>query len=1578
MLALADEMAFGQVNIPFNHASTGFVLDGVHLRLPCESCHKTGVPGRGLPRDCVNCHIQGGVRASTFQLQNHIPNFPGQTCQDCHTQNSWTPALMRHSTVMQSQCIRCHNGVLASGRPTNPRHPTTTASCDACHTTGAFLPIKTMVHDASTAGRCSTCHNGTMALGKAPFHVPTNAQCDTCHTSTVTFLDAKYVHETTSWGRCTQCHNGQTAKGQPPTHVPTSGTQCDSCHQNQITFTALSMNHSALTPVATGRCSDCHGGNYVSQNAQAKPTTHVPTSLQCDSSGCHSSTTTWGGVAYAHNDPAKTYTANCASCHYPGGPGLSKPTPHVPTTRQCDGCHTMVPSSLYNSFRPAKMDHTGTAGQCVTCHSGTYKFANAQAQAVTHIKTTRACDSCHLNFVAFSPATMDHSGLNGQCSTCHSGAYLSENAQQKPTTHLPTTAQCDTCHTSTVTWATAAFAHDATATGNCSSCHKPGGPGLSKPTNHVPTALQCDTCHTNFAAFKPAFMNHAGTAAQCSTCHNGAYVFARADQQGVTHVPDKRQCDVCHTSTVVWTAMTFVHPANAAGTCSNCHSGQYLTENAQMKPTTHLVTTAQCDTCHSNFNSWATGAAPNHTTYVANCRNCHIPGATPGPQGLTPPTTHIPAGTVQCDQCHNKYPALFKPAKMDHTQVASTACSTCHSGTYYAQNALPQGATHIPTGAQCNVCHTSAGVSWTLRVMQHSAVTATACSTCHSGAYLTENALAKGANHIPIGATTCDKCHTPPASGNTPGFSPATMDHSQVVAATACATCHGGAYLSENAQTKPASGHVATTLACNSSGCHTSTSYTSWVTTSYAHNQPSDSTNCGVTCHVSAATSTTTGIPKSVPHVPVPAGITTCGTCHGQGVMPPSYATFSQRPYMNHTGVVTGQCNTCHNPTYAYTNANPQGTTHIPETRQCDTCHTSTTDWTTRSFVHPANAAGTCSNCHSGQYLTENAQTKPPTHLATTAQCDGCHSGFTSWATSAAPTHTLYLHNCTSCHVPGASPGPQGLTKPSTHIPVALSVQCDYCHNKYPGLFKPAKMDHTQVVGTTACATCHNGAYAAVNALPQGATHIPTGSTACNVCHGNTGYVSWTLRLMQHSAVAATSCNTCHSGAYLTENALARSVNHIPVGTVTCDKCHTPPASGNTPGFSPAKMDHTQVVAATPCATCHGGAYLSANAQTKPATGHVPTALACNNSGCHTSTTYASWAMTTYAHNQAGDSTKCGSSCHVTAGTGTGLIKPTPHVPMPPGVTVCGTCHSTFPPVVPGGFSQRPFMNHTAAAVGQCNSCHNATYAYTNANPQGASHIPTTAQCDGCHTSTVNWTTRSMNHALVVGANACATCHGGAYISENALAKGSNHIPTGTLACNQCHTATTYVNWTDLPRMDHTKVTATPCSTCHGGSYLSENAQAKGANHVPETRECNVCHTSTTVWTQRTYVHPTNAAGNCKTCHSGAYVSENALGPPANHIPYATSLLGGATMSCDASCHSGYVSWAPGKTNHNGTQGNGVGGGFCKTCHQTGTSYLGTATKMQMTHKSGGKTDCSVSGCHKPLGSTGTPYTKWK
>ncbi|MFZ6819280.1 cytochrome c3 family protein, partial [Undibacterium sp. Ji22W] len=496
-----------QVKVEFNHKLSGFFLEGAHGKTACESCHVQGL-FRGTPRDCASCH-RSGDRASG-KPSNHIPT--AAACDTCHANSSWSPSIFRHRAdqgVVQGSCASCHNGSFSPGKPLT--HISTTASCDSCHKTNAWQPAS-YSHAGVTPGSCASCHNGVKAAGKSVSHIPTTASCDACHSSSVPF-------------------------------APIS-----------VTVTAM---HAAMSgPPAAGNCASCHGGGFVSQNAQAKPATHISTSAQCDA--CHSSKSSWAtSVKPDHLAITPSVFGRCADCHNSVA-ALGKPGNHIPTNKQCDSCH-----SNFSGFKPAQMNHQGTTAQCSSCHNGSFNFANAQAKSNTHIPTTAQCDSCHTTgFVTWSPSTMNHANTNGKCSTCHSGSFIAQNAQAKPAKHITTTAQCDSCHTSTTTWTGVNFNHanvSPPVAGRCASCHN-GSTAAGKSATHIPTTAQCDSCHTSgFSTWTSPKMNHAGMAGTCSTCHSGAYVAQNALTKPATHISTTAQCDSCHTSTTTWTGVNFNH-----------------------------------------------------------------------------------------------------------------------------------------------------------------------------------------------------------------------------------------------------------------------------------------------------------------------------------------------------------------------------------------------------------------------------------------------------------------------------------------------------------------------------------------------------------------------------------------------------------------------------------------------------------------------------------------------------------------------------------------------------------------------------------------------------------------------------------------------------------------------------------------------------------------------------------------------------------------------------------------------------------------------------------------------------------
>jgi hypothetical protein len=264
-----------------------------------------------------------------------------------------------------------------------------------------------------------------------------------------------------------------------------------------------------------------------------------------------------------------------------------------------------------------------------------------------------------------------------------------------------------------------------------------------------------------------------------------------------------------------------------------------------------------------------------------------------------------------------------------------------------------------------------------------------------------------------------------------------------------------------------------------------------------------------------------------------------------------------------------------------------------------------------------------------------------------------------------------------------------------------------------------------------------------------------------------------------------------------------------------------------------------------------------------------------------------------------------------------------------------------------------------------CATCHVAGMRLARGNVvKPVQHVPVTPGigCESCH-NTQSFVGARFNHAGVIPGS-CATCHARG-IGQG---KPGNHIPT-TASCDACHRIAA---WLPATGFDHGGVAAGTCATCHGAGV----ATGKPASHIPTTASCDSCHRSFRAFRPAAMNHTVVIAQQCKGCHNGSYTTQGTQGAfakPANHIPEA-QLLNGAALDCNA-CHAGTTAFNSVVMNHNNSQGNGAG--FCRSCHATGTNYLGRMDRMALTHRSATATDCSQSGCHRPLGTRGTPYTQW-
>jgi uncharacterized protein (DUF983 family) len=1034
-------------------------------------------------------------------------------------------------------------------------------------------------------------------------------------------------------------------------------------------------------------------------------------------------------------------------------------------------------------------------------------------------------------------------------------------------------------------------------------------------------------------------MNHSGIVSVCATCHNGqVFVGVTPASKPINHLPTSATCETCHAASQFtnFANTPMVHTGIVSG-CASCHNGQvFAGVIAVNKPGNHLPTSLACETCHaaSQFTNFA-GTAMNHVGILNNCTSCHSDGMTFA--GVTPkrkqdaPTTHVTT-TLDCSSCHS----------------STTTFAGASGG-----SALPSN--HLPTTQTCTLCHAS-GTGPGSGVMNHSGIF-NGCATCHNGqVFLGVTPVSKPGNHLPT-SLACETCH---ATTKFTNFSGTAMVHTGIV--NGCATCHNGqVFAGVTPVTKP-SNHLPTSLSCET--CHAISQYSSFYAP--AMNHTGIVSDCA-SCHNGQVFFGVTPVSKPSNHLPTTA---TCETCHAAS----KFTSFSGTA-MNHVGILSG-CTTCHNG-QVFAGVTPISkldapTPHLTTTLDCSSCHSSTTTFTGAS-------GGTA---------------LPANHLPTTQTCTLCHASGTGPG-SGVMNHNGILSGCATCHNGQVFVGVTPVAKPGNHLPTSLA--CEACHlaSKFTN-FAGTAMIHTGIL--SGCATCHNGqVFAGVNPVSKPANHLPT-SMACETCHSASKFTNFTGTAMVHTGILS-GCATCHNGqVFAGVTPVAKPGNHLPTSG-TCETCHSASKFTN---FSGTAMNHVGIV--NNCTSCHSDGMTFAGVTPKrkqdAPTTHLTTSLDC--SSCHFSTTTFKGAagITSQPVNHVPTTQAC-ALCHAAGyGTGSGVMvhtgilngcatchngqsfagvtpvsKPSNHLPT---TAACELCHSASKFT---NFSGTP-MVHTGILSG-CATCHNGqVFAGVTPVAKPGNHLPTTAACELCHSASkfTNFAGTAMVHTGIL--SGCTTCHNGqVFAGVTPVSKPSNHLPT-TAACELCHSASKFTNFAGTA-MIHTGIVS-GCATCHNGQvFAGVTPVKKPTNHLATSGACEVCH-SVTQFTNFSGA-PMNHVGivnNCTSCHNGqVFAGVTPKSKSSNHIPYATSFVGGATMACEF-CHSTtvFTSFSSGLKSssimHNGTKGNGTDF-WCKTCHASGTSFIGVQGKKSVTHESSTATDCSQSGCHRPLGNEGSLYTSF-
>jgi hypothetical protein len=115
-----------------------FPLEGAHLQVSCESCHRDDLGGafRSLDADCASCHLGDYL---TAPLVDHQRLGFSTVCTECHSSLDFRDVAFDHFVMSGGfelvgrhagvECTACHSGADGS----LPFSPTSTDDCVACH-----------------------------------------------------------------------------------------------------------------------------------------------------------------------------------------------------------------------------------------------------------------------------------------------------------------------------------------------------------------------------------------------------------------------------------------------------------------------------------------------------------------------------------------------------------------------------------------------------------------------------------------------------------------------------------------------------------------------------------------------------------------------------------------------------------------------------------------------------------------------------------------------------------------------------------------------------------------------------------------------------------------------------------------------------------------------------------------------------------------------------------------------------------------------------------------------------------------------------------------------------------------------------------------------------------------------------------------------------------------------------------------------------------------------------------------------------------------------------------------------------
>ena len=1004
--------------LDFLHEVTGFVLEGLHEGLACNSCHESS--WLAVTDECSTCH-QPDWEFTTEPIHSEQIFHP-EDCIDCHDAYGWIPSIFEHDLPQQAPCSSCHIADFDNANILEPDHQNFTTDCQICHVSTQWnnvnfdhnsteFPLVGSHQTANCEGchsegytdietTCENCHLDDYDLTENPDHtVQTflSADCEDCHTA-VNWTDIIFEHGLPEQAECSTCHDANYQATESPIHsdeVYEAG-DCELCHNNDAWSPSIFVHLPEETT-----CNICHTANLDTANVNIGG--HLGFGENCID--CHQSTQ-WQEILFDHSTTGFLLVDShdgplCGDCH-----GVED------TPTLCQGCHlddydlTETPVHSVQTFLSADCENCHTAvnwtdiifehglpeqAECSTCHDANYQATESPIHS-DEVYEAGDCELCHNND-AWSPSIFVHLPEETTCNICHTANLDTANVNIGG--HLGFGENCIDCHQSTQ-WQEIIFDHSTT----------------DFPLIDSHDGPLCGDCHD--VGVPPTV---------CESCHFEEFV-ATENPDHQTQIFLSSDCEFCH-SAVNWLDIIYDHGLPEQAACSTCHDADLQIANTNV--TDHLGFPSDCTVCHLATNWTEITFDHSQTEFPldgahqsSECSNCHVEGYVDLP--------------TDCGYCHlDEYNQTQNPNHL--TAIYPLAeCESCHNAEAWA----PDIYSHLPDVESCNICHLADLIDANTTILGHSELPNN-CTLCHATELWDDlspfdhslTAFELEGSHLEV---DCLICHDS-------GFS---------LTATECYVCHTAEY---DNTTEPI--HI--TQIYPADDCEYCHSAVDWLPEIFDHLMPV-STSCSV-CHLTEWDGANLTVPNHESYGDL------CEICH----TPDNWEAEVDHSFENTGFELEGlhlavSCNGCH----------PNGLGNNGEVRDCASSDCHITDYDNSNENHHYNVpsggfpSNYCELCHNA--VNENFSPSIFIHELNNDDCNFCHQF--DYDNAIQPNHSPigYVDDCSTCHETVAWQGVD---------PHAISgTDCSDCHN-YSGNYNDPvpNIDHNSApkLGNSIdnCEICH-------------------------------------------------------------------------------------------------------------------------------------------------------------------------------------------------------------------------------------------------------------------------------------------------------------------------------------------------------------------------------------------------------------------------------------------------------------------------------------------------------------------------